>query len=1102
MKRLKNKLSVLTILLASVITIGSFDGLCIKKAEAAGMNLALNKEAFASSMYNETGNYAPEKINDGNYFTLWSDGAVKYTGPVAGYYYIAVDLADRYILNQIIAYPRIDFDDSAMLHNWYIQLSNTRDFSDAVTIAHIESKCEYGGNFVFNVELDESYRYVRIASPKAYFTCGELEVFGEKYDPKTMGGNNTFFDAQDKTYNAAAAVCDALGIIKATGKARFEGEKMMTRATATKAIGTMMGYAADKNEKSIYSDVPEDYWAKEYIMAAYRNNIISKSDKFRPDEYITQGELCKMIIYAFGYGENAKLYADWRTGVSEVASSLNLLRFVGGNFDDKLSRGITAQIIYNALKAPMNNITFSDDKRPVLESANESALYSLYKMRIVEGIMTENSASTLTHPVPSNQKRKDHIKIDNVEYIDSDGLMQRMLGKKVGIVVDEYGDVVTGFEDTLTNGIKRIYSSEYTDADNGVYEYEDEGKEKRIRFDEDDVYVFKNYAAYPDWEYTDLKPADGYVEFIDNDRDGEYEIISILEPHVAVAGSILSVDGNVSVVGDDGRTVTAYEPTYTRFVKNGRVTTPGQFLTDDVIFAYKSDNDAIIFIEGYTNKVTGEVTSIDNNSAVIDSRKYQLSDYYRNMRDNEATLKKDSLLKFGETCTVLLDDRNRIISVVNGIDNVNSDIIGFVCKIYADLVEETSEIEIYTEDGVFAKYQFADKVQIGQRRIKYDDLLKEIDEEVIDIKNELIRFRVNSSGKINKIEVLEGENNLPTSEIVYMKNGGGIYNKGWLAQPLLQETLCLTVPKSNNTYPYKGYEDRYDVGMVKDYIGELDQITSSEWKFFDLDDLDYPSVVLRYKTVYASGGETLRAVSSSGSVDGLIVKTVTQYYDEDIGVGYSIEGFDMYGNEKTINVDPEIQSIFMADKLQAEKFDGSDSDCFDDHKDILVDDLFDVDDKAEVEAEYTMSVKNLKAGDLIRYELNDGIVTALERTFEADSRQNGESVRETDGNYYSSGKTYPLYPSASYRLVYGKTQEIKNNTLIMTASKRSADGENEYQYVPCSMLQKVIVCNGSRIRVYDGNLLPAHFKAQKETVLYTTTNELGYAVPVCVVLYE
>ena len=1079
-------------LLVSVITSGSIDTLHTDKAYAAGINLAFKKEAFASGMYNDTGNYAPEKINDGDYGTLWSDGNVTFTGMVAGYYYIAVDLADAYIVNQIIAYPRIDFDDSAMLHNWYIQLSNTRDFSDAVTVAHIESKCEYGGKFVFDVELDGSYRYVRIATPKPYSTCGELEVFGEKYDPEIMGGEHNFIDAQNQSYNAAAMVCDELGIIKATGKASFEGEKMMTRAAATEAIVKMMNYALEDNDASIYEDVSEEHYAKDYIMTAYKKNLIAKSDKFRPDEYITQGEFCKIILYAFGYRDIVERRGDWTLGVSDVSRSLKLLSYVSGDFNDRINRGTAAQIIYNALKAPLNNLILIDGGgTPEFKPTDEASLYTLYRMKIVEGIMTENSASTLTHPT---SKKENHIKIGNKVYDDETGLMQRMLGKEVGVLVNDDGDIITGFENTQRNKITKVYDSYFVSASNGVYTYleNDKDRTKRVKFDEQEVYVLKNYAAFPDWTYADLEPADGYIEFIDNDKDGTIEVISVLQPEVVIGGYILPLNGDVNVVDKDGSKTSIVNPAWTRFMRNGDVTTPGKYSENDVILVYKSSNDAILFVEGYSNTVIGNVESVDSEYAIISGVEYNLSEYYREMAINDGLRKRNSLLKLGEEQTVILDGQNNIICAVAGNVDLKSDIIGFVAKVNNNEFDETCGVRVFTNYGEFKTYEFARNTTIDDRRIKKTNLMSEIKYGTVNLKDKLIKFRLNSSEEIYKVEILVDSGIVLGTNVVYINNGYGIYNKGWLVQPLKPDTLCFTIPKSGSNYLSAGYEQYYIADTVSDHMSELDQI-EDKWTFYDVDDLGYPSVAVRYRGV-ASYGEGLRVVSSSGNVNGLIVRSVSKYYDENENEeGYLIKGLDMSGNQKTIYLDYNITTIFKADDLQGDKFADTDADPFNDDKDIIIENL-----STQDVASYTMPVSSLKAGDLIRYETDGDAVIALERTFEADSGKDGVYQRPIDGTYYSAGEMYPQYPDAEYRLVYGKTSKIVDDTFIMTTCEREAGKGAMTQYVDYTSIQKVIICSGKDFEVYDGGALPAYFKPNQEALLYTTDR----AKPVCLILYE
>ena len=75
---------------------------------------------------------------------------------------------------------------------------------------------------------------------------------------------------------------------------------------------------------------------------------------------------------------------------------------------------------------------------------------------------------------------------------------------------------------------------------------------------------------------------------------------------------------------------------------------------------------------------------------------------------------------------------------------------------------------------------------------------------------------------------------------------------------------------------------------------------------------------------------------------------------------------------------------------------------------------------------------------------------------------------------------------------------MKDDTFIMSTCEKDAGKGPLNQYVSYTKLGRLIVCNGNQIDVYDGNVLPAYFKANQEAVLYTEDR----AKPACLIVYE
>lgn len=147
------------------------------------------------------------------------------------------------------------------------------------------------------------------------------------------------------------------GIMDATkqsgGVFVFNPGEVVPRADAVKlVVSTFLESNPDELEvKSLFSDVPEDYWANRYITYAAESKIISpKSDgTFAPYEPVTYGEVVKMLVCARGYASTCRETNPWYDGYISVANQIGIndnVYYTDGNA--KISRGLLAQLIYNA----------------------------------------------------------------------------------------------------------------------------------------------------------------------------------------------------------------------------------------------------------------------------------------------------------------------------------------------------------------------------------------------------------------------------------------------------------------------------------------------------------------------------------------------------------------------------------------------------------------------------------------------------------------------------------------------------------------------------------------------------------------------------------
>lgn len=165
----------------------------------------------------------------------------------------------------------------------------------------------------------------------------------------------------------AAELLTRLGIMEGYGDKSFKPDKKVTRAEFSKLIINALGenylkMAEDaKGHDTIFSDVKAEHWASGYITAAVSNSIINGmgDGTFAPEESITYEQAMKMLVCAVGYEQWSVDKGGWPAGYMYWGSQLKIGEGITDTTNiSAVTRGQTAQMIKNALKAPLCVNTF------------------------------------------------------------------------------------------------------------------------------------------------------------------------------------------------------------------------------------------------------------------------------------------------------------------------------------------------------------------------------------------------------------------------------------------------------------------------------------------------------------------------------------------------------------------------------------------------------------------------------------------------------------------------------------------------------------------------------------------------------------------------
>ncbi len=465
------------------------------------------------------------------------------------------------------------------------------------------------------------------------------------------------------------------------------------------------------------------------------------SGEYEPDRNIKITEAVKILSAAAGYTAAAEADGGFKEGYMGLASRLGLLDGINLTSDE---------ITYSDLFKILDNFTETNvmEKTSSGYTSNdtETVLEKYKKMRRATGIEETCKASSI---YSYDGKGEDIAVINGGEF---------KIGKTdcsdyVGMRVEYYysyadDDNVLIYVSPYKNRIVTIMHPDIISFENGEYKYQAENsKQKTIRISDKTTYMYNGRRAEAPEKFI---PDCGYLTFIDNDDDGKYEVLSIIDKEIVVVSSVITADMkitdkfnaeyNINLDSDkcDG---------YVIYTADNQKTDLSGINANDVLEIEKTIAERpFIKITVVNSSVSGKIESIDGNTsdgqtAVIGGTAYRIGKrFYDAVKNNEVK----SAFEAGKECTVYLNSMNEIIYASS---EYSADYrLGFTVKYFTS--EDGSDViaRIFDEGGTVENLTFASGVKTDSGRIKS----KNIGINTFSL-NSLIKYKTNIAGEITEM---------------------------------------------------------------------------------------------------------------------------------------------------------------------------------------------------------------------------------------------------------------------------------------------------------------------------------------------------------------
>ncbi len=571
---------------------------------------------------------------------------------------------------------------------------------------------------------------------------------------------------------------EALGVIDV----KYDPADYVTRREMSDIIIKYMNITPSANtDGTPFRDVTMKDSSFASICTLYNLGIVSGDEqlRFNPDNNVTYDEALVFVINALGYKMFAAREGGYPTGYHRVAIKLNMLK---GLAMQKGTDPVTFPDLYKILESALDAAAvvpeyYGDGSVVYSLSDTDTYLYEKFNIRKYRGIVTGNEHTRLTSA--KSDLTDEQIEIDGRMYETPGYVYGYFLGYavdyfvKVNSTTDAqliYIEEAARCNETFKIDAEDILAAETT-ADRIYYENEDYDKE-HISFEENIDVIYNNQCWTGYGELKNAVPARGYIEALDNDNDGTYEVLFVYEyENYFVEG----MDTYNMTVTDacTGKKVTLDTAEYEVLIHFTGETKKRNFNSIAIgslisVLESKGTTDKVFTVYINTETVIGQITGKDSSGGyVIGENRYEKAYNYDSFKDEDL----DGVCDEGERVFpelalklegVFYLDMNGDIAAYKVDKSATNGEIGLISAIQVSdsVLSPEVAVKIFTREGTFIYPVLAEKFKFDGAPYDLSDssnittvvkkLTKNNPENKVDSVY-IVTYKLDGSGKVTEI---------------------------------------------------------------------------------------------------------------------------------------------------------------------------------------------------------------------------------------------------------------------------------------------------------------------------------------------------------------
>lgn len=622
-----------------------------------------------------------------------------------------------------------------------------------------------------------------------------------------------------------------------------------------------------------------------------------QTDLYKP---LCYEEAATMLVRLMDYKLPAEQAGGYPTGYTTLAKKLGLLSGISAAAGESLNYKDAVTLLYNALNCTCAQIDYFSDKEGVVYKGETDItfLYQFRKIYRVDGIIEATYGAELR---PDTATSKGKIMINGYVY-GAEADYSQYLGMKSECYIkeDDSGEDIVIMAFPFNNSTLEIKAVDIDGPSNDYRSltYYSGSKTKTVSIPLTAAVIY-NGVPMTQKSKDKYKPETGGIKFIDNNQDGNYEVVLITDYKTFVVDSVSTQSEKVTnkfTYASESKDIvlgnTQNPDDIIEITLNGKSITLDDLSAGDVLLvaAGTGTKRRVVRAVASNDKITGAVSKTkggDYTTVTVNGTEYEVSKAFENALKNKDSKAKE--INAGTAYIFSLDAQGRIAFAEEGEGSENYGIV--YAKGKKGTMDVTGMLKLFNLNGELETFDLAEKVNFVDPNNGIKGMTKA--EAVInglkgpnDGEVNLIRYAINSKGEINKIEVAESYNDGNNGNFNVLTGSGTSFrteNQSFESKLFVESGAKLFMVSTDDLSKESSYS--------KTTAGSLSGGTNYPYQAYNVDEYCFAKII-----ILTPSGDTSKDIRTNTSP--MIVAKKGRGMDSKGEIKGSIEG--MQGNFDSI----------------------------------------------------------------------------------------------------------------------------------------------------------------------------------------------------------